>query len=77
MPTVHQLDRCKIKIHPDDHNSPHFHVRGKGWSYVVEIKTLEVTRGKRPPGSSDGAIEWAADNLDYLLRKWSEYNERD
>jgi hypothetical protein len=64
-------------IYADDHNPPHFHVKGRGWSYVVDIETLSVTRGAPMAGHADGALEWAARNKQLLRDKWAEYNERD
>ena len=78
MPCVHQLANCKIVIYADDHNPPHFHVKGAGWSYVVDIRTLSVTRGNKPAGNGDsGALDWATENVEYLLEMWEKYNERD
>lgn len=77
MPTVFRLKDCRIVVYADDHNPPHFHVIGAGWSYVVEMESLSVIRGELNHRSFGEVFRWASSNRSYLFEKWAEYNERD
>ena len=78
MPLVHRLSNSKVYVHARrEHPPPHFHLLGPGWSAVVYIRTLDVRRGAAPKQDLAEAIAWASANEDFLLQKWSEYNERD
>jgi hypothetical protein len=59
-----------------DHAPPHFHLLGPGWSAVVEIDGLTLSRGWAPPRELGEALEWARDNHRLLAEKWEELNER-
>ena len=77
MPTIARPlanPKIKIAIYPD-HAPPHFHIIGPGWSVVVEIETLEMTRGEGLRKELAEALEWARDNVELLRSKWSEFNE--
>ena len=77
MPEIHRLTgRVKICMYPD-HAPPHFHIRGPGWSVVVELSSLTVTRGQGPKKDVARAIRWARDNTQLLVREWERLNERD
>lgn len=77
MPTVQGFAACKLVIYADDHLPPHFHLKGNGWSCVVDIRSLRITRGGAPAGATKEALEWARRNKPLLMTKWAEYNERD
>lgn len=78
MPTVVRLSGCKICVYAGDHAPPHFHVVGPDWTAVIDIGSLEMTRGKGPRGALREAVEWAEDreNLDLLLAAWRILNDR-
>jgi hypothetical protein len=59
-----------------DHAPPHFHLLGPGWSAVIEIDTLIVTRGRAPSRELGEALEWARANRQFLAETWAELNER-
>ncbi|WP_170130541.1 DUF4160 domain-containing protein [Afifella marina] len=77
MPTVQSFAACKLVIYADDHLPPHFHLKSHGWSCVVDIRSLQITRGSSPVGGTKEALEWAGKNKALLMQKWGEYNERD
>lgn len=78
MPVVHQLTNSKIYVHArGEHPPPHFHQLGPGWEVSIDIHSLGIRRGSGPRADLAEAIKWASENRDYLLGKWSEYNERD
>ena len=63
-----------------DHAPPHFHVRGPGWSVVVNIKGFKVARGRPPKKAKKElarAIRWAKDNKALLVAEWERLSERD
>ena len=77
MPTVHRFDGLTIAIYADDHDPPHFHIRGRGWSCIINISSMSVTRGNPPRQELKEALEWAKENKAFLSEKWIEFNERD
>ena len=77
MPRVHRLNNCNVYVHPGDHAPPHFHALGPDWEVVLDIQTLEIRKGSAPLPDLRQIKEWSAQNREYLLNKWSEYNERD
>jgi hypothetical protein len=73
-----RLSNSKIYVYSrGEKPPPHFHLIGKGWEAVVDIRTLRVTRGEAPGRDLREAIEWAQANVRFLLDKWRELNERD
>ncbi len=77
MPVVHSLRNVRIRIYPDDHNPPHFHVVGPDWECVVDIGTLTIVRGSPKNNNINDVLEWAGSNREFLMEKWTVYNERD
>lgn len=76
MPRIHSLSNCRLYIYADDHAPPHFHVVGADSNALVLIERLEVMAGVISRTDFAEAHEWARGNREYLLQKWSEYNER-
>jgi hypothetical protein len=79
MPEVVKLASCKICIYAGDHAPPHFHILGRGWSAVVDIASLELTKGGGPKGSLREAVRWAElpENLALLAAEWRRLNDRE
>jgi Domain of unknown function (DUF4160) len=78
MPCVHTLSNSKVYVHArGEHPPPHFHLVGPDWDASIDIRTLELTKGWAPSSDLAEAKTWAKNHQDYLLVKWSEYNERD
>ena len=46
MPTIQRLRNFKVCMYADDHDPPHFHVLGPGWSGVIDLDTHTVCRGE-------------------------------
>jgi hypothetical protein len=79
MPQIHSFTKkVKICMYPD-HAPPHFHLRGPGWSAVINLNTLAVMRGgaKVPAKELKRAVEWARANGRFLRLQWERLNERD
>lgn len=74
MPTIHIIDSIKILVYYDDHLPPHFHSIYNEFEELIEINTLETYRGKLPNRKRKIVLRWAAQNQDFLLEKWNEFN---
>jgi len=75
MPQIQRFPTSAIRINPDDHNPPHFHVIMKdGRETMVAIADLAILRGGVPTRLFADALEWAARHRDLLLAKWKEFN---
>jgi hypothetical protein len=79
MPTIARLSNAKICIYADDHNPPHFNLRGPNSNANINIRTLEVMRGSASRTDLIEAREWVnrEENMRALLEAWSRLNERD
>jgi hypothetical protein len=79
MPTIVRLGNSKICIYADDHNPPHFNLRGPNSNANINILTLEIMRGGASRTDLAEAREWAnrAGNMQALLDAWSRLNERE
>jgi hypothetical protein len=77
MPTIHRLSNSKLCIFADDHDPPHFHVLGPGWSGIIDLDTLTLRRGAVPKRDFLEAVRWAAENRQFLRSEWKRFNERD
>ncbi len=73
MAIVHNDRNWKIKIYPDDHAPPHFHVQTPDGESLVEIDGLKVLgKGAEPKA----ALAWAAQHTAELQQVWDEQNRR-
>ncbi len=77
MPMLHRLSRSKVCMYADDHEPPHFHLLGAGWSGVIDLDTLAIRRGAIPKRDYLEAVAWAQGNKPFLLSEWRRLNERD
>ena len=76
MATIHTESNWKIKIYPDDHAPPHFHVQTPDGESLVTIDGLQVLGKGANPKALKFALLWAAQNLDVLHTAWRTHNER-
>ncbi len=75
MPTLAQLNTCKIAMFAADHNPPHFHLMAHdGSKALVEIKGLTLIRGKVNAAALKEALSWARQNAGALAARWKELN---
>jgi len=77
MPCLYRLGKLKIVMYAGDHAPPHFHLRSPDSDCQVALSNLLPLEGVYDPRELAAAIAWAADNMEILLAKWSELNERD
>jgi len=64
-------------MYADDHDPPHFHIRGIGWNVSVDLQTMNLTAGLGPAKEIAEAIQWAGEHQTQLYLEWSRLNERD
>ncbi|MDH4582630.1 DUF4160 domain-containing protein [Pseudomonas sp. BN415] len=76
MATVYSDRNWKIKVYPDDHVSPHFHVQTPDGESLVEIDVLKVLGKAAEPKALKAALVWAAAHAADLQRVWDEQNRR-
>ncbi len=48
MPTIKIIDGIKINIYSNEHLPPHFHVIYGNYEALIQIKNLEIEKGKLP-----------------------------
>jgi hypothetical protein len=63
-------------MYADDHLPPHFHILGPDFAVLVGLAELEILAGGARMDDIAEALDWAADNREFLASKWSELNER-
>jgi len=79
MPRITTLNcGAAIFIYADDHNPPHFNLRGPDTDCNIMIETFEVYEGEYVKQALTEAKVWWSDegNKQFLRDKWREYNER-
>jgi hypothetical protein len=77
MPELVRFSNCKLCMYADDHNPPHFHVRGPGWDVSIDLRTFEILDGQGNGCDIAEAIQWATENIAWLYAEWVRLNERD
>lgn len=76
MATLKMTGTWKIKIYPNDHPPPHFHVQTADGESLVEILALRVSRTGANKRAQKEALEWAVHHQATLSRVWNEQNCR-
>lgn len=74
MPTLVAIGRLRIRIYPNDHNPPHFHVLTPDHAAAVSIATLEILAGYIPESDLRIALRWARENMERLEHEWASLN---
>ena len=79
MTRVHSLTSALSIWVYADHMPPHFHVRSPKTNCLVEIRTLQVIRGKYDRKDYAAVVAWASDdaNMALIETTWRKLNERD
>ena len=70
MPTISIFYGIVIQMFWADHAPPHFHALYAEHEALVDIRTLEVIRGKLPRRALALVLEWAAQHRDELMEDW-------
>jgi Domain of unknown function (DUF4160) len=79
MPRIATLNTAAIYIYADDHNPPHFNLRGPDTDANIYIETGELYEGEATRKALKEVMEWLniPGNRQILRDRWREYNERD
>jgi len=70
MPTISVFYGIMILMHWRDHAPPHFHAMYQGFEAVIDIRSLQVTRGSIPNRALALVKEWASTRQTELLEDW-------
>jgi hypothetical protein len=70
MPTLSIFYGIVIQMFWADHAPPHFHALYAEHEALIEIRTLEVIRGRLPRRALALVLEWAAQHRDELMEDW-------
>ncbi|OGI38551.1 MAG: transcriptional regulator [Candidatus Muproteobacteria bacterium RBG_16_64_10] len=70
MPTISTFYGVLIQMFWSDHAPPHFHALYAEFEALIDIRTLEVIRGKLPRRALVLVLEWAAQHRDELMEDW-------
>jgi hypothetical protein len=74
MPTIARLQYSMIWMFFQDHNPPHFHVRGlDGREVWVRISDLTVIKGEMDRRALTEALNWASANQQFLQETWNDF----
>ena len=70
MPTISIFYGVVIQMFWADHAPPRFHPLYAEHEALVDIRTLEVIRGRLPRRALALVLEWAAQHRDELMEDW-------
>lgn len=76
MPELKRFGSISLRMYPDDHAPPHFHLVGPAFQVLVRISDLEVVAGSVRNADIREPLRWAEANRASLIAKWTELNER-
>lgn len=75
MPVFKRLSAGTINVYANDHQPPHFHVRGNdGRELKMHIPSLKVLVGSVSPSLHAEAEDWARANMAKLKKEWKRLN---
>ena len=60
-----------IVMRTREHGPPHFHATGGGAEAYVDIRTLEITRGRLPNTARRLVLAWARQRQPELREAWN------
>jgi len=70
MPTISSFFGILIQMFWADHAPPHFHALYGEHEALIDIRTLEVTRGALPRRALALVLEWAVMHRAELMEDW-------
>ena len=81
MPTLKELNNCKIKVFGGqrEHPPPHVHLMGPNTNCTIDLTTLAVIRGKYSRADLEEALDWleVGDNYAAAIAEWRRLNARE
>ncbi|MGY2051695.1 DUF4160 domain-containing protein [Methylobacterium sp. JK268] len=76
MGKLYQFGKAFIRVYPNDHLPPHFHVVSPDAEALIEIATLRILAGSLPGRVAREALTWAAENRAVIAAEWNRINPR-
>ena len=77
MGKLHQTGSVIVRVYPNDHLPPHFHIVSPDEEALIEIEMLAVLAGAIPKGKAGReAMKWATQNKAALVTEWNRINPR-
>jgi hypothetical protein len=70
VPTISYFYGIYIRLYPNEHNPPHFHVKYNEFEASIDIKTGEIKDGKIPPKARALTEEWRLIHKKELIEAW-------
>mgnify|MGYP006087370573 FL=1 len=70
MPTISTFYGILIQMYWGDHSPPHFHALYAEHEVLIDIRTLEVMKGKMPRRALTLILEWASQHRNELIEDW-------
>lgn len=70
MPTISSFFGILIQMFWADHAPPHFHALYGEYEALIDIRTLEVTKGTLPRRALVLVLEWAVIHRAELMEDW-------
>lgn len=72
MPTIGRFDALDVMIFRNDHEPPHFHVVGPGFSgrFTIDGSELLSCKGKPRPRDIRAIEAWGQRHRDKLYKNW-------
>ena len=70
MPRISEFYGIIIEMYWSDHNPPHFHAKYAEHRAEIDIRTLEILRGRLPTKATGLVNEWAELHRKELLAQW-------
>ena len=71
VPTISAFYGILIQMFWQEHAPPHFHALYGEYEVLIDIRTLEVTRGAFPRRALSLVLEWASLHREELMENWS------
>ncbi len=72
MPTISMFYGIVIQMFWKEHPPPHFHALYAEHEAVINIQTLDVTKGFLPRRAMVMVLEWASEHRNELMEAWNQ-----
>jgi hypothetical protein len=71
MPTISRFFGIVIQMFWREHAPPHFHALYESHEALIDIRTLEVIKGRLPGRALALVLEWASQHHSELMEDWN------
>lgn len=70
MPRLSEFYGIIVEMYWSDHNPPHFHAKYAEYRAEIDIRTLDVLKGRLPAKAAALVTEWATLHQEELFERW-------